>query len=95
MQKHMSRNASVSPQTRPAGSHLHIFAYPDKATLLMVLSQSPGRSRFAPSLCISHFSKSDIHESIMNPLDESKNLLSREIDKKSLVKKSFSPHIIP
>ena len=27
-------------------------------------------SRLAPSLCISHSSKSDIHEIIMNPLDE-------------------------
>ena len=35
--------------------------------------------RLAPSLRISHSSKSDIHEIIMNPLDEYKKLLSREI----------------
>ena len=35
-------------------------------------------SRLAPSLCISHSSKSDIHEIIINPLDERKKLLSGE-----------------
>ena len=37
--------------------------------------------RLAPSLCISHSSKSDIHEIIMNPLDGLKKLLSREIQR--------------
>ena len=53
--------------------------------------------RLAPSLCIFDSSKSDIHEIIMNPLDWEKKLLSREIQDQPhiLVKKSFSPHIIP
>ena len=51
--------------------------------------------RLAPRVCISHSSKSDTHEIIMNPLDELKKLLSREIQPHILVKKSFSPHIIP
>ena len=42
---------------------------------------TPQWGRLAPSLCISHSSKSDIHEIIMNPLDGLKKLLSREIQR--------------
>ena len=37
--------------------------------------------RLAPSLCISHPTKSDIHEIIMHPLEEGKVLLCAEIQR--------------
>ena len=51
--------------------------------------------RLAPSLCISHPTKTDIHEIIMHPLEEGTILLYAEIQPHILVKKSYSPHIIP
>ena len=53
-----------------------------------------GCFRLAPSFCISHTTKSDIHEIIMHPLEEGKIILYAEIPH-ILVKKSYSPHIIP
>ena len=53
-------------------------------------------TRHTPSLCISHSTKSDIHEIIMNPPDEWVTLcLMKYIfcQFQILVKKLFSPHI--
>ena len=56
----------------------------------------PCYPRLAPSLFIPHPTKSDIHEIIMHPLEEGKILLYAEISQPHmLVKKSYSPHIIP
>ena len=62
---------------------------------LLLISEA----RLAPSLCISHPTKSDIHEIIMHPIEEGKILLYAEIQilmsASHSGKKSYSPHIIP
>ena len=51
--------------------------------------------RLAPSLCISYSTKSDIPGIIMNPQMGGDITVRDEIQPHILVKKSYSPHIIP
>ena len=64
----------------------------------MVMLNKRGLNRLAPSLCISHPTKSDIDENIIHPLKEGKILLYAETVLLSAPHssiKSYSPHIIP
>ena len=64
--------------------------------LIWIQNMSSGHPRLAPSLCISYSTKSkpDIHGIIMNPYN-TKTYLKYFCQPHILVKKSFSPHIIP